>query len=142
MKKWSLFETGTPQSWKEHVGGRFNTKGKKFLDRDLALEFFGVSVNELAAGEHAPFWHAHSTLEELYLVIEGEGEFALDDDIVAVQPGSALRVGQGVMRSWRCLPTSETPMRWICIRGAGAKLADVPPDAKPVLYTEKPLPWG
>ncbi len=142
MQKWKLTETGAMNSWKDHVGGRFNVQGKKFVDRDLALEFFGVSVNELSPGQAAPFWHAHSVLEELYLILEGEGEFALDGEVVEVKPGSALRVGQNVMRAWRCKPTSEEPMRWICVRGGGAKLAEIPPDAKPILINEKPFPWS
>lgn len=140
MQKYQLFETGALETWKDHVSPRFNVAGKKFLDRDLALECFGVSVNELAPGESAPFWHAHSVLEELYLVVAGTGEFALDNEVVGVQPGSALRVGQNVMRAWRCKPDSATPLRWICVRGGGAKLGEIPPDAKPLF--DVPMPWG
>ncbi len=140
MSSYELFETGDPSQWGELISQRFAIVGKRYLDKDVALEFMGASVNELAPGMSAPFWHTHAILEELYIVIAGVGEFALDEKVVAVRPGSVLRVGQNVLRTWRCHPDSVGPMRWICVRAGGAKLADIPPDAKPI--TDKPFPWN
>jgi mannose-6-phosphate isomerase-like protein (cupin superfamily) len=137
---YQVFELGAPDTWSRHVGGAFNTSGRRILDRgDLPLEYFGVSVNERKPGEWAGYWHSHSLLEELYLFIEGEGEMALDEKIVTVKAGTAIRVGQNVMRTWRCSPRSPSPLRWICIRGAGAKLSSIPRDAEPI--TSIPQPW-
>ena len=54
--------------------------GRFFLETAVPLEYFGVSINSREPGAGADYWHAHTTLEELYLFLEGEGEMALDDD--------------------------------------------------------------
>jgi mannose-6-phosphate isomerase-like protein (cupin superfamily) len=141
-KGYQVHELGAPSSWGGYFGGlgpQSQAPGRHFIDKDLPLDFFGVSINSREPGTGADYWHAHSILEELYLVIEGEGELALDGDIIPLKPGTAVRVGQGVMRTWRALPTSPVPMRWICIRAGGAKLAEIPRDAAPL--RDRPLPW-
>jgi mannose-6-phosphate isomerase-like protein (cupin superfamily) len=137
---YQVFELGAPDTWGQHVGGLNRVSGRRILDRgDLPLEFFGVSVNERKPGESAGYWHSHSVLEELYLFLEGEGELALDNEVIPVKAGTAIRVGQDVMRTWRCSPESQTPLRWICVRAGGAKLAEIPRDAEPI--TTLPEPW-
>lgn len=141
-KAYQVYELGAPGSWGAYTGGlspQTQAPGRHFIEKDLPLDFFGISINSREPGSGADYWHAHSILEELYLVIEGEGELALDDEIVPLKPGTAVRVGQGVMRTWRTSPNSPGPMRWICIRAGGAKLAEIPRDAMP--NRERPLPW-
>jgi mannose-6-phosphate isomerase-like protein (cupin superfamily) len=140
--KYQVFELGSLESWGQYVGGlspQTTAPGRKFLEKDLALDYFGVSINSRLPGEGADYWHAHSVLEELYLFLEGEGELALDDEVLPVKAGSAVRVGQGVMRTWRCKPDSPVPLKWICIRAGGAKLAEIPRDAQPI--RDRPFPW-
>jgi uncharacterized cupin superfamily protein len=141
-KAYQVHELGAPSTWGAYVGGlspQSTAPGRHFIDKDLPLDFFGVSINSREPGTGADYWHAHSILEELYLVIEGEGELALDGDIIPLHPGTAVRVGQGVMRTWRAKPDSPVPLRWICIRAGGAKLAEIPRDAAPL--RDRPLPW-
>jgi uncharacterized cupin superfamily protein len=141
-KNYQVYEHGDLRTWGEHFGGLSQESmapGRFFLDKALPLEYFGVSLNSREPGEGADYWHAHSTLEELYLFLEGEGEMALDDDIIPVRAGTAVRVGQGVMRTWRASQDSPSPLRWLCIRAGGAKLKDIPKDAFP--NRERPLPW-
>ena len=71
--------------------------------------------------------------------MDGEGELALDKEVLAVKAGSAVRVGPGVLRTWRCSPASPVSLKWICIRAGGAKLAEIPRDAWPI--TDQPMPW-
>jgi mannose-6-phosphate isomerase-like protein (cupin superfamily) len=140
--KYQIYEHGALATWGEHFGGlspQSMAPGRHFLDKDMPLEFFGVSLNSREPGTGADYWHAHSVLEELYLFLEGEGELALDDEIIPVKAGTAVRVGQGVMRTWRAKPESPGPLRWICIRAGGAKLKEIPRDAAP--NRERPLPW-
>lgn len=131
LKDWGLLESaGGPQGV---------VKGRHMLEKDVPLEFFGISLNYREPGQGPDFWHAHSVLEELYLFLEGEGEMALDDKVVPVRAGTAVRVGQGVMRSWRAHPNSPTALKCVVIRGGGAKLKDIGRDAE--LSRERPLPW-
>jgi hypothetical protein len=64
---------------------------------------------------------------------------ALDDEIVDVGPGTVVRVGQGVWRTWRCVPDSAEQLRWLCIRAGGTELPHFPDDS--TRDTERPAPW-
>jgi hypothetical protein len=62
----------------------------------------------------------------------------LDEVVVEVGPGTAIRVGQRVMRTWRCLPDSDDNLRWLCIRGDGGALPRLPDDSTRI---DGPMPW-
>jgi mannose-6-phosphate isomerase-like protein (cupin superfamily) len=50
-------------------------------------------------GGKGSYGHRHRTQEEIYFVISGTLQFKLDDEIVDVPAGSALRVAPAVTRS-------------------------------------------
>ncbi len=139
---YTKFEFGSPGTWNGNVTTNrvsgLPMVGRRFVDRDLPLEFFGVSINAITPGDGAGYWHSYSVLEELYLFLDGEGEMALDGEILKVGPGTAVRVSQGVQRTWRCLPTSPVPLLWVCIRGGGGSMASIGND---VTRGTRPLPW-
>jgi len=114
--------------------------GKQFVEKEVGAQFAGVSVNTTQPGGEAPFWHAHARLEEIYVVIDGRGEFALGDEVLPLEAGTVVRVAPGVMHALRALPDSPTPMRWICIRAAGMELSEVGRDAE--LDRDRPFPWN
>jgi len=132
MADYSVFQTGSFDEWAGRIGGilpEARMPGRLFVERELDLEFFGVTVNSREPGEGAHFWHRHTALEELYLFLTGTGVMGLDDEVVHVGPGTAVRVGPAVWRTWRAASDSAEPMRWICVRGGGAGLdstGDVP----------------
>jgi mannose-6-phosphate isomerase-like protein (cupin superfamily) len=135
---YQVYELGAMDSWERHIGGRVPVPGRKFLEGELALASFGVSVNERKPGEEAGYWHDHHVVEELYLFLEGEGELALGTELLQVHAGTAVRVGPGVPRTWRCRPDSPIPLRWICVRGGGAPLAEIGMDSE---RPDLPMPW-
>lgn len=144
MADYQIADVGSLGEWGDFFGGfspDSSYLGRRLLDREIPLDFFGVTVNSRLPGEGVDFWHSHSALEELYLFLEGEGEMGLDDEVVPVRAGTAIRVGQGVMRTWRCTPDSPTALKWLCIRGGGAPLADLGGDATKLDASERPLPW-
>jgi mannose-6-phosphate isomerase-like protein (cupin superfamily) len=51
------------------------------------------------SGGKGAYGHRHRTQEEIYFVISGELQFKLDDDIVDVGAGCAVRVAPNVVRS-------------------------------------------
>jgi mannose-6-phosphate isomerase-like protein (cupin superfamily) len=51
------------------------------------------------SGGKGAYGHRHKTQEEIYFVISGTLQFKLDDDIVDVGDGSAVRVAPNVVRS-------------------------------------------
>jgi mannose-6-phosphate isomerase-like protein (cupin superfamily) len=50
-------------------------------------------------GGKGSYGHHHHKHEEVYLVTSGTVQFKLDDDVIDVGPGTAIRVGPEVVRS-------------------------------------------
>lgn len=57
--------------------------------------------------------HAHSNCEEVLLVVSGECDHAVGEEIVHLTPGMALRVPAGVPHFARC--TSWEPMKAVIV---------------------------
>lgn len=94
--------------------------GKQFLRSELGLSGIEVSLNSIAPGKGIPFLHAHRQNEELYLFLSGRGQMLLDEDIVEVSAGTAVRVAPPVLRTWR--NTGEEPLVCICIQAREGSL--------------------
>ena len=142
MSDYQRIDMGPLDQWRGHYGGFVPDRsrdGRRVIDHELPMQFVGVTANSLVPGEEAGYWHAHSSDEELYIFLTGRGQMGLDDDVVDVEPGTAIRVGQGVMRTWRALPDSDGPLTWLCIRGDGGDLPHLPDDAHRI--TDIPMPW-
>jgi len=142
MSGYEVIDIGAPDHWRDYFGGfrpESSRDGRRVVDHELTSQFIGLTVNALEPGEEAGYWHTHSTVEELYVFIAGEGQMGLDDDLVDVQAGSVVRVGQDVLRTWRAKPDSSGQLRWLCIRAGGSELPHFPDDAR--RDNEKPMPW-
>ena len=147
MAKYRIAEVGALDEWGDFFGGfspESSYLGRRVLEKELETEFIGITVNSRLPGDGVDFWHSHAKLEELYLFLDGEGEMGLDDEVVPVKAGTAVWVGQGVMRVWRCTPGSPTALKWLCVRAGGDRLANLSgthSDATKVMSSERPLPW-
>lgn len=75
--------------------------GKHFLRDELDLTSMEVSLNSLPPGQGIPFLHGHKQNEELYLFLSGSGQMLLDDAVIEVGAGTAVRVAPPVLRCWR-----------------------------------------
>jgi mannose-6-phosphate isomerase-like protein (cupin superfamily) len=51
------------------------------------------------SGGKGSYGHRHKTQEEVYFVVSGELQFKLDDDVIDVPAGTAVRVAPGTVRS-------------------------------------------
>jgi mannose-6-phosphate isomerase-like protein (cupin superfamily) len=139
---YEVLEIGGLDAWRGHYGGfrpATSRDGRRVVDHDLPMQYIGMTANAYEPGEQAGYWHAHSRLEELYVFLEGRGQMALDDAIVDVGPGTAVRVGQGVWRTWRAMPDSPGQLRWLCIRAGGEALLAQPDDS--TRDADRPSPW-
>jgi len=142
VSDFELTQIGALDEWRDFYGGFHPTRsrdGRRVLDFELQLQYIGMTANAFEPGEEAGYWHTHSSVEELYVFLEGRGQMGLDDEVIDVGPGSVVRVGQGVWRTWRALPDSPTQMRWLCIRAGGEELPEIPNDSQ--RDSERPAPW-
>lgn len=143
MTGYEVAEIGALDEWRSHFGGIVparSRQGRRIVDHELTMQYIGMSANALEPGEQAGYWHTHAAVEELYVFLQGRGQMGLDDDVVEVGPGTVVRVGQGVWRTWRAKPDSAGQLRWLCIRAGGEELPEVPDDSQ--RDTERPLPWA
>jgi len=129
-------------TWHSHFGGfapERSWDGRRVVDHEMTMQYIGMTSNALLPGGEAGYWHTHSRVEELYVFLEGRGQMGLDDDVVDVGPGSLVRVGQDVWRTWRAHPDSPGELRWLCIRSGGYELPHMPDDG--ARDNARPSPW-
>lgn len=142
MSGYDVISVGAPDTWRDFYGGfrpDSSRDGRRVVDHELTNQYIGLTVNALEPGEEAGYWHTHSDVEELYVFLSGTGQMGLDDDLVEVEAGTVVRVGQDVMRTWRARPDSTEQLRWLCIRAGSTELPEFPNDA--VRDMEKPMLW-
>ena len=65
----------------------------------LECEHCGVSYKRLAPSFREPFGHKHKRQEEIYVLVAGSGRIKLDDEVVDLQPWTAVRIPPETMRS-------------------------------------------
>ncbi|MBT2486110.1 MULTISPECIES: cupin domain-containing protein [unclassified Microbacterium] len=142
MSDYQVLEIGAPDAWRSHHGGFDEARardGRRVVDHELTMQYIGVTANALVPGEEAGYWHTHSRVEELYVFLGGYGQMGLDDDVVDVGPGTVVRVGQGVWRTWRARPEGSEELRWLCIRAGGETLPHLPNDG--TRDPQRSMPW-
>jgi mannose-6-phosphate isomerase-like protein (cupin superfamily) len=101
-------------------GGRYPGT-MRYLTEPLGTEQVAFTHREMPAksGGKGGYGHRHKTQEEIYFVISGRLQFKLDDEVVDLDGGTAVRVAPGVVRSvWNDGP--ETAEMVIC----SVKVAD------------------
>ena len=53
------------------------------------------------------FYHKHRLNEEIYIFLNGEGEFQIDGKVMPVREGTVIRVAQEGERCWRNISATE-----------------------------------
>ena len=95
---------------KLHVADNARTE----LHDALGLTGAEVSVNDLPAGAAVPFVHAHKQNEEIYAVLEGEGDAVIDSETVILKAGDWLRVSPSAKRQF--FAAKDKDFKYICIQ--------------------------
>lgn len=89
-------------------------EGKVFLNQRLDLTSCEISFNLLPARRKIPFYHKHHLNEEIYLFLQGEGEFQVDGQVFPVKEGTAVRVAPNGERTFR--NTTDSNLYFIVIQ--------------------------
>ncbi|AFY60896.1 cupin domain-containing protein [Synechococcus sp. PCC 6312] len=69
-----------------------SVEGKIFLKQVLDLTSAEISLNNLPPNKSIPFYHTHRVNEEIYIFVQGEGEFQVDQVMFGVREGTIIRV--------------------------------------------------
>ena len=142
MANYEIINVGAPDQWRDFFGGfrpDSSRDGRRVVDHEMKNQYIGITVNALEPGEEAGYWHDHSDIEEIYFFISGRGQMGLGDDLVEVEAGSVVRVGQNVMRTWRARPDSAEQLRWLCMRAGSTELPEFPNDG--TRDFDRPMLW-
>lgn len=95
--------------------------GKRFVKAELGTTGTEISLTRLKPNESVGFFHSHRLNEEVFLVISGEGEFQVDDEVFPIREGSVIRVAQAGDRCLRNTSAGE-PLCYICIQAKAGSL--------------------
>jgi mannose-6-phosphate isomerase-like protein (cupin superfamily) len=76
----------------------------RFLRNDLNCQDCGVSYMRIGPNFRQPSGHQHKVQEEIYLLISGSARVKAGDDVVELQPWTAIRVPNGTIRSFESGP--------------------------------------
>lgn len=98
-----------------------NIYGKLFVGELLKTTGIEISFQVLPAKTDIPFLHSHTQHEEVYVFLEGKGQFQVDNDLFEVQEGSVIRVAPNGKRTWRNV--SDSKMILLVIQAKSDSLA-------------------
>jgi mannose-6-phosphate isomerase-like protein (cupin superfamily) len=114
----TCFHAGARESWKRFRLDPPDTplpiRGKVFLRQLLKSAGLEMSLNVLPPGKGIPILHKHERNDEVYVVLEGRGQFLVDGQVIEVGEGSVVRIAPDGVRAWR--NNSEAPMYFLCIQ--------------------------
>ena len=73
----------------------------RMLSDPLETEQIAITHRHMTPGSGGKggYGHRHKTQEEVYFVVSGKLEFKLDDEVIELEGGSAVRVAPEVVRS-------------------------------------------
>ncbi|MFL5820673.1 MAG: cupin domain-containing protein [Solirubrobacteraceae bacterium] len=81
-------------------GGQYPGAMRFFTD-PLGAEQVALTHRHMPAksGGKGGYGHSHKTQEEIYFVVSGKLQFKLDEEVVDIQGGTAVRIAPDVVRS-------------------------------------------
>lgn len=114
----ACFHSGEKESWtrfrQDPPVTPLPVRGKFFLRHLLNSAGLEISLNVLPPGKGIPILHKHEKNDEVYVVIEGRGQFLVDGEVIDVSEGSVVKIAPDGVRAWR--NNSDAPMYFLCIQ--------------------------
>ncbi|MEP6909628.1 MAG: cupin domain-containing protein [Actinomycetota bacterium] len=85
----------------------------------LEAELVGVTYQRIAPNFKVPFGHKHKTQEEVYLVLSGNLNVKVGDEVKELGPWDAIRVSKDTMRGFEAGPDGAELIAIGCPGGPG-----------------------
>lgn len=82
----------------------------RFATGALEAEESGLSIQRLDPGVRQPFGHRHTSQEEVYVVVEGDGRVKVGDEVIELALWDAVRVPGP---TWRCFEGGSGGMTFV-----------------------------
>ena len=91
----------------------------RFLRESLGLRNFAVTFERFGAGYRPTRGHRHTVPEEVYLLVSGHAEVKLGDEVVQLDPWTAVRVPAERGRAFRAAGDEDAVFVTIAAPQAG-----------------------
>ena len=95
----------------------------RFLREPLALRNFAVTFERFGGGWRPARGHRHSVQEEVYFLVSGRAQAKLADEVIDLEPWTAVRVPPETARAFRA--AGEEDAVFVTIAAPQAGLDDV-----------------
>lgn len=95
----------------------------RFLREALGLQNFSVSLERFGAGWRPQRGHRHNVQEEVYFLVSGRAQGKLDDEVIDLEPWTAVRVPPQTARAFRA--TADEDAVFVTIAAPQAGFEDV-----------------
>jgi uncharacterized cupin superfamily protein len=105
------------------------------LAKQLAAGMFGARLWRLTPGQ-ASTRHRHLTQHELYVVLEGTGRIRVENELLTLDPLSALLIEPGAVR--QIFNDTNTDALWLVVGtpAEGANTLEMTPEQLAMLYPD------
>ncbi|WP_435359590.1 cupin domain-containing protein [Haloarchaeobius sp. DFWS5] len=100
--------------WEETEHGETYFRRKR-LSAATDAEALGASLYELPPGKRSWPFHFHTANEEALYGLAGSGTVRLDDDEIALDPGTFVSLPVGEAGGHRVVNTGAEPLRYLCL---------------------------
>jgi mannose-6-phosphate isomerase-like protein (cupin superfamily) len=114
LRKFTFEAPEAPMKW----------EGKIFLKQILDLSSAEISFNNLSPNTSVPFYHKHRLNEEIYIFVQGLGEFQVDGYIFSVAEGTVVRVDPEGERCMRNTSNTED-LCWVVVQSRKGSVLDL-----------------
>lgn len=119
-----------PLTWQGGNDGKFEYAARR-LGAVIGLEKLGCSVYVVPAGKIAFPYHLHKAIEELFIILEGEGMLRHEDEEVPIRAGDVIAAP--VSEAHQIINTSAKDLRYVAISNVVDTDVNVYPDSGKVL---------
>jgi mannose-6-phosphate isomerase-like protein (cupin superfamily) len=91
----------------------------RFLRQPLQLDNFAVTFERFGAGYRPLRGHRHTVQEEVYFLVSGRAQAKLNDDMIEIEPWTAVRVPPETARAFRAAGDEDAVFVTIAAPQAG-----------------------
>jgi mannose-6-phosphate isomerase-like protein (cupin superfamily) len=100
----------------------------RFLREPLALQNFAVTFERFGGGWRPARGHRHTVQEEVYFLVSGRAQVKLDDEVIDLEPWTAVRVPPEIARAFRAAGDEDAVFVTIGAPQAGFEDVEFLPD--------------
>lgn len=119
-----------PLPWKGGNAGKFEFAGRR-IGESIGLEKLGCSVYVVPPGKIAFPYHLHKAIEEMFVILEGEGRLRHEDEEFPIKAGDVIAAPVG--QAHQIINTSGADLKYIAISNTVDTDVNVYPDSGKIL---------